>query len=77
MGRENSGYLVELEDGRIGRTFHIKGLVNGKLPVYLCEEKKEYGGEDEKHPKFSICAKFATTAILVDPKKVKSNGMID
>lgn len=35
MSRENSGYLVETPLGSRGRTYHSKGLVNGKVPVYI------------------------------------------
>ncbi len=29
------GYLVETKSGKTGRTYHSKGLVNGKVPVYI------------------------------------------
>ena len=47
MGK-NSGLLVKTATGRVGRTYHSKGLINGKVPVYidgestpiLCDMKK-------------------------------------
>lgn len=50
---KNAGYLVEvLETGKQGRTFHRKGTVNGKLPVYpvdtvLDDDHKPYKHGDE------------------------------
>jgi len=32
---QNSGYLVKTQSGKQGRTYHNKGLINGKVPVYL------------------------------------------
>jgi hypothetical protein len=32
---KNSGYLVETKTGKRGRTYHNKGMINGKIPVYL------------------------------------------
>jgi len=29
------GYLVEHKSGKTGRTYHSKGLINGKVPVYM------------------------------------------
>lgn len=29
------GYLVEHKSGKVGRTIHSKGLINGKVPVYI------------------------------------------
>lgn len=31
----NPGYLVTTKNGLQGRTYHSKGLINGKIPVYL------------------------------------------
>ena len=31
----NSGKIVEVKSGKIGRTFDSYGLINGKVPVYL------------------------------------------
>ena len=36
----NSGYLVETKSGKEGRTYHNKGLINGKVPVYIEGEEK-------------------------------------
>lgn len=32
---KNPGYLVTTKRGLQGRTYHSKGLINGKVPVYL------------------------------------------
>jgi len=36
----NPGYLVETKNGKKGRTYHSKGLINGKIPVYIEGEEK-------------------------------------
>jgi hypothetical protein len=68
---KNSGYLVETKTGKEGRTFHSKGMVNGKVPVYLCEESMP------DNIIGSICIKYSETAILCDPKTLKTIGFID
>ncbi|MEL7586627.1 MAG: hypothetical protein AAGU19_07920 [Prolixibacteraceae bacterium] len=40
MSREKAGYLVETKDGKKGRTYHNKGLINDKVPVYVTGEEK-------------------------------------
>ncbi len=55
------GYLVKTKKGLRGRTYHNKGLVNNKTPVYL--EKSE----DE----------FEEQAILCDPLSLTKIGFID
>lgn len=37
--KNNSGYLVKHTNGKTGRTYHEKGLINGKVPVYFDGEK--------------------------------------
>lgn len=32
---DGPGYLVEHKSGKVGRTYHSKGLINGKVPVYI------------------------------------------
>ena len=34
-GNSNAGYIVKTKKGLVGRTFHSKGLINGKMPVYI------------------------------------------
>lgn len=70
MSRENAGYIVKTKSGKIGRTYHNKGMVNGKIPVYLAAKKRKQDGcwvilEEEK------------SAILCDPKTLKGLGFID
>jgi hypothetical protein len=59
--QSQAGYLVETKDGKKGRTYHSKGTVNDKVPVYLETSPEEYS---EK-------------AILCDPKSLKITGFID
>lgn len=76
---KNSGYLVETKDGKHGRTYHSKGLINGKIPVYLATEFREFP-KNPKNPegdKFTVAVAWSDTAILCDPKTLKSVGMID
>jgi hypothetical protein len=61
MSTKKSGYIVETKDGKKGRTFHSKGIINDKIPVYL-----------ETSP-----FQYATQAILCDPKTLKLRGFID
>ena len=35
MTKLNSGFLVKTKTGKRGRTYHSKGMINGKVPVYL------------------------------------------
>ena len=41
MDWKKSGYLVKTKRGKLGRTVHEKGVVGGKIPVYLATETKE------------------------------------
>lgn len=58
---EKSGYLVETKNGKSGRTYHSKGLINDKVPVYLETSKFMYSDK----------------AILCNPKTLKMIGFID
>lgn len=58
---KDSGYIVETKSGKIGRTYHSKGLINKKKPVYL------------EISKF----KYSKTAILCIPESLKVIGFID
>lgn len=69
--RGNPGYAVELKDGRLGRTFHSKGMINGKVPVYLATEVKEF--EDG----FKCAVAYSDSGTLIDPKEAKIIGHID
>lgn len=61
MQEKNPGYIVETKTGKIGRTYHSKGLINDKVPVYL------------KIDEF----KYSDNAILCDPKTLKQVGFFD
>jgi hypothetical protein len=36
----NRGFQVKTQDGKIGRTYHHKGQINNKVPVYIEGEDK-------------------------------------
>lgn len=67
----NPGYAVKLSDGRTGRAYHNKGLVNGKIPVYL--DKDTVTG---KHG-HSIAISYREQAILCRKETVTIVGYID
>jgi len=58
---KRSGFIVTTQDGKTGRTYHDKGTVNGKIPVYL------------EISKF----KYSETAILCRQETLKTTGFID
>lgn len=60
MSKE-SGYLVKTKKGKVGRTFHSKGEVGGKTPVYLETEPLTYSDK----------------AILCETQTLKVIGYID
>lgn len=62
MSKETSGYVVETKDGKRGRTYHKKGLINEKVPVYLEADKK-----------FT----YQSSAILCSPDTLTIKGFID
>lgn len=72
MSRENSGHNVVTKNGKKGRTWHSKGLINGKLPVYLYTKFEPTGISG-----MEIGTETAETAILCDPATVKVVGYID
>lgn len=60
---KNSGYIVTIkESGKQGRTFHRKGTVNGKVPVYpidtVLDEKGQVvlkeGEEPQEVPLYAL-----------------------
>lgn len=67
----NPGYVVRLKDGRTGRTYHSKGLVNGKVPVYLDKETVIGKGGIE------VAASYEDKAILCRKETVTIVGYID
>lgn len=69
------GYLVKTKNGKIGRTFNSKGLVNGKVPVYLATQFKEYPNRDGS--KLKVASEFSDNAILCDKDSLKVVGIID
>ena len=80
--QKNPGKLVETKSGKIGRTFNSKGLINGKVPVYLAtsffgdHENAGIAKEiSETFPK--IPRTFAEAGVLCDPDSLKVIGFID
>lgn len=61
ISQSQAGYLVETKTGKKGRTYHSKGLINGKVPVYLEINEREYSDK----------------AILCDPDTIKIRGFVD
>lgn len=72
MNEKTPGYLVETATGNIGRTYHSKGKIKGKIPVYLATEF-----DDKNELKIKIATKFSETAILMNPILVRQIGFID
>lgn len=71
MDWKKSGYLVQHKDGRIGRTFHGKLPIGGKIQVYFADKMSvEKDG-------FSFPISYSEKAILVQPKNLKQIGFID
>ena len=67
---KKSGYLVETKDGKLGRTRHDKGIVNGKVPVYIATKVQDFDG-------LKVPVEFSDTGTLCDPKTLKHIGFID
>lgn len=73
MEKHNAGYLVKTTKGKIGRTYHSKGLVNNKVPVYLADiEDSEQDAEE-----VGDISNFKTVAILCEPSSLTRIGFID
>lgn len=72
---KNSGYIVETKEGKTGRTFHSKGFVNKKQPVYLATEYLDKALPDGTRLKTPV--KFSDTALLCEPTTLKIIGFTD
>ena len=72
---KNSGYIVETSRGDIGRTYHSKGTINGKVPVYAATEIKEQVLDDGKVVR--IPTSYTINAILCSVSRLKIIGNID
>lgn len=60
--KTKAGHLVETKEGKRGRTYHSKGLIQGKVPVYL-----ETGNKFE----------YEKTGLLCELSTIKIIGCID
>lgn len=76
MNYKKSGYIVKTKDGKLGRTFHGKAWVNGKVPVYLATIVKDFQSKPED-PITKIPLAYSDTGTLFDPKTLTQIGMID
>lgn len=72
---KKSGYIVKTKSGKLGRTIHGKGMVNGKIPVYLAthESTKVFPDGDS----VTVPLAYSDKAILCDPKGLTQLGFID
>ena len=68
------GHIVQTKSGKIGRTFRSKGMINGKVLVYIATETKELNcdGKIVFHP-----VAYSENATLCDPLGLKIIGFID
>ena len=69
---KNSGYVVEHKvSGHKGRTYHSKGLINGKVPVYFSYDVKTVRGIS------TPILSYVNKAVLCKPENLKTIGFID
>lgn len=67
---KNSGKLVITKNDQVGRTFDSKGLINGRVAVYLATAfKKQYD--------FEFPTEYSDKAILCEPSTLKVFGYLD
>lgn len=72
---KKSGYIVKTKHGKLGRTFHEKGIVNGKVPVYVATKtviKKLSDGDTIEVP-----TEYSDKAILCSHEGLTQIGFID
>ena len=62
MPVKTPGYIVVTEKGETGRTFHYKGTINNKIPVYL---------------QINSGNSYSENAILYERDSLKITGFID
>jgi hypothetical protein len=68
---KKSGYIVETKAGKLGRTIHEKGEINGKIPVYIATKCGDLPGGG------SVPLIYSKTAILCLRDSLKFIGFID
>lgn len=56
---DNSGTIVKTSKGHIGRTYDNKGVINGKVPVYLLVK-----GESDKYQKVAMLCRPETLTVI-------------
>lgn len=70
MNRKKSGRIVRTLDGRTGRTFNDKGMVNGKIPVFITTKEIDSKG-------MLVPVEFSKEGTLFSPYELTTIGMID
>lgn len=73
--RKEPGLMVETKSGKVGRTYHNKPYVNGKVQVFLATSFKELEGNRGGLEKLPI--EFETSGMLCVPETLKVLGHID
>jgi heptaprenylglyceryl phosphate synthase len=66
----NPGYIVKTKSGKVGRTYHMRGIINKKIAVYLCIKEEQFEGD-------TFYIEFSEKAILCAPETLKMIGFID
>lgn len=62
---------MQTKEGKTGRTYHHKGLINGKVPVYVATQiTTDKNGID-------VPTQYDTKAILCQPSSLKTIGFIN
>lgn len=64
------GKIVLTKTEKVGRTYDSKGLINGKIPVYLCCKFQEEQGR-------KVPIEYDPVAILCSPETLQIVGFID
>lgn len=70
MDKSKAGYIVTTKTGKLGRTYHYRGLINCKVPVFLADEIKQENG-------IEVPITYSDRAMLCDSKTIKITGFID
>lgn len=67
MPNENAGQIVDHAKYGVGRTYNIKGTIDGKVAVYFASKTDDFG----------MPLEFKTVGILCDPTNLTAIGFID
>lgn len=61
--KKDAGKIVKTQHDKIGRTYNEKGLVAGKVPVYLANKFDSEGNPTEYNDQAILCSPFSLTTI--------------